>query len=264
MNYQFLDSGEGRKWEQFGPYVLERPAPVALWPRQTKITSDASFSRDRKWEGKIPEAWEVEWGAIRFHVAPTDFGHIGLFPEHRVVWDKVRSRLRAKMRVLNLFAYSGGVTLAAAQAGAVVCHLDAAKGMVAWAKRNADLNGLGQASIRWIVDDALKFVRRELKRRSYYDAIILDPPSFGRGSRGEVFQIEEDLIPLLQGCRAILAPQEASGFLVVSCHTPGWTPLVLEQLLTPLFTHACLSTELMQTAPSGVCLPAGSMAWVEV
>ena len=206
-SYQLLDSGDGKKIERFGPVSLVRPAAGAVWePEHRRLwkNADAEFSRERegwRWErnGRLPEQWEATHHQLRFILKRTDFGHVGLFPEHAAIWDWVRSRIaeRPAIQVLNLFAYSGGATLAAAAAGAQVCHVDASKGMVEWARENAALNGLEQHPIRWIVDDVFKFLAREARRGRRYDGIILDPPSFGRGKRGEVFKVEEDLIPLL-------------------------------------------------------------------
>ena len=163
---------------------------------------------------------------MKMRVQPTEFGHVGIFPEQRPLWKKIQD-LSEKARVLNLFAYSGGSSVAAALGGGSVCHLDASKGMVDWARENAALNGL--SSIRWIVDDVTKFLGREDRRGSRYDGIILDPPSFGRGSKGEVFKIEEDIIHLLSLCRTCLS--EAPRFVLLSCHTPGFTPTTLHHLL---------------------------------
>src|SRR3989344_2704065 len=165
---------------------------------------------------------------MTWRIAPTDFGHLGLFPEHVSLWQWMSQQMHRGDKVLNLFAYSGGGTVIAAQAGALVCHLDASKGMVDWAKDNALRNGLEKAPIRWIVDDAMKFLKREIKRGSRYEGILLDPPTFGRGSQGEVFKIEEGILPLLELCKAVLSTQPR--FLVFSCHTPGLTPLVLQHL----------------------------------
>lgn len=175
---------------------------------------------------------------ITFTIHPTDFGHLGVFPEQKPFWEAIRSSCakRKGCSVLNLFAYSGGSTLAAAQGGAHVCHLDASKGMVQQARENAAINNLQNAPIRWITEDVMKFLQREIRRGSHYDAIILDPPSFGRGSKGEVFKIEEDILPLLKACRTCLS--ENPLFLLFSCHTPGFSPLtmryLLEDALSPL------------------------------
>ena len=202
-----------------------RPCPQAIWrpqhPDQWK-KADALFSREQEnsWRMNraLPSSWIVEIGEVRFKIALTDFGHLGVFPEHAFLWTAMRPMIREKMRILNLFAYSGGVTLAAAQEGAQVCHVDASKGMVDWARENAALNELEKAPIRWIVDDAIKFLKREIKRQSFYDGIILDPPTFGRGNKGEVFKIERDLLILLDLCKELLS--EKKQFLILSCHTP--------------------------------------------
>lgn len=241
-HYTLVDSGNGRKLERFGPYLLSRPCSQAVWnpqlPNKEWDKADAVFSREQenKWIQKrsLPVEWQIEVAGLRFKISPTDFGHLGIFPEQSPFWEWIQSTIKAhatpafKPRVLNLFAYSGGSTLAAAKAGAAVCHLDAAKGMVAWARENAVLNHLEQAPIRWIVEDVKKFLARELKRGSRYEGIILDPPSFGRGTKGEVFKIEETIVPLLQDCRALLSDQ--SLFLLFSCHTPGFSPLVMHHL----------------------------------
>ena len=242
--YCLLDSGNGRKLEQFGPAILDRPCAQAVWrpclSPAAWARADASFTRD---EGKhwqfhrpLPEAWQVRLEGLTFEVQPTDFGHVGIFPEHVRAWrwlQALKQRLapaHPPLSVLNLFAYSGGATVAAARLGFRVCHLDASRKMVTWARRNADLNGLSDAPVRWIVDDVQKFLKREQRRAELYDGIILDPPSFGRGSRQELFKIDTHLLDLLGICRAVLAPQP--GFLFLSCHTPGYTPLVLEHLLS--------------------------------
>lgn len=248
--YTLLDSGEGRKLERFGEYVLSRPCSQAVWrpqlPQSAWEAADAIFSRDQenKWTTKrtLPEEWRVEAAGITFKIAPTDFGHLGLFPEQKTFWEWIYNTLRPyatstfRPRLLNLFAYSGGVTLAAAKAGASVCHLDASKGMVTWARENAAINHLEEAPIRWIVEDVKKFLIREQRRGSRYDAIVLDPPSFGRGAKGEVFKIEEDIIPLLKDCRSLLS--ENPIFFLFSCHTPGFTPVALKNLMEQLF-HGC-------------------------
>jgi len=264
-DYQLLDSGNGRKLERFGPYTLIRPCPQAVWRPQRPESwghADATFARDKqdRWVERsgLPEGWIVEIGAVRFKIAPTDFGHLGVFPEHAFLWNAMRPLIRKKMRILNLFAYSGGVTLAAAQEGAEVCHLDASKGMVDWARENAAINQLANAPVRWIVDDAIKFLKREVKRQSFYEGVILDPPTFGRGSKGEVFKIEQDLLELLEHCRAVLSPQKA--FLIFSCHTPGFTPVVLQQVIGQLFQPNSLEVGEMKLESEHFCIPSGCYA----
>lgn len=249
-HYSLIDSGDGRKLERFGQYILARPASQAVWkphyPDQWE-KAHALFSRaeDNRWHHKIslPESWNIEVSGIRFQLRCTDFGHLGIFPEQRLAWEWIQETISSEItqtqrqiNVLNLFAYSGGSTLAAAKAGAHVCHLDASPGMVAWAGDNARLNGLDKAPIRWIIDDVNKFLIRELKRGRKYDAIILDPPTFGRGSKGELFKIEEHLSPLLEKCRALLSDNPL--FVLLSCHTPGITPMCLHHMMAQMMHDA--------------------------
>ncbi len=235
-----IDSGHQLKLEQFGPYRLIRPSSQALWaprlPKKEWERADASFSRDGKegWEmvRPLPSSWEVEVAGIHFQLKPTAFGHLGIFPEQAPLWSWIQQTIhneRKKITLLNLFAYTGGATFAAALGGASVTHVDAAKGMLLWAKENARLNQLEKASIRYIIEDARKFLSKEKKRGVKYDAIILDPPTFGRGNRGEVFKIERELPALLDECVALFSSTPL--FLLLSSHTPGYTPLVLKQLL---------------------------------
>lgn len=244
--YTLLDSGDGRKLERFGRFTISRPCSQAVWdPCLDKShwdKADAIFLRegDTKWifnNSKANSQWQTEAAGINFNISPTDFGHLGLFPEQRDFWQwiietitKSSERRNQPIQVLNLFAYSGGATLAAAKAGAHVCHLDASKGMVEWARENASLNNLEKAPIRWIVDDVRKFLARELRREKHYDAIILDPPSFGRGSKGEIFKIEEHIREILSQCRQLLTKQPL--FLLFSCHTSGFTPIAMHHLLS--------------------------------
>ena len=240
--YALIDSGNGRKLERFGPYLLSRPCSQAVWAPQLSIAewdkADAIFSRDNenKWTSRrpLPSQWQIEVAGIRFKISPTDFGHLGIFPEQKPFWEWIQSTIKShatpsfKPRILNLFAYSGGSTLAAAKGGATVCHLDASKGMVTWGRENADLNHLHDAPIRWIIEDVKKFLFREQKRGSRYEGIILDPPSFGRGTKGEIFKIEETIVSLLHDCRSLLSDHPL--FMLFSCHTPGFSPLVMKHL----------------------------------
>ncbi len=263
-NYQLLDSGDGQKWERFGEYTLLRPCAQAVWRPSLKVPVDGTFNRDEKWafHKKLPKSWTVLHGGVEFQISPTDFGHLGVFPEHADLWEGVRPLLRKGARVLNLFAYSGGATLAAAQEGAEVCHVDASKGMVDWARQNAALNQLQKAPIRWIVDDVMKFLRREKKRESLYDAIVLDPPTFGRGSQGEVFKIERDIIPLLELCSELLTKKPL--FVIFSCHTPGFTPLCMRHLLGQTMPKGTLEVgEMALHSPETLSIPSGSFAkWI--
>jgi 23S rRNA (cytosine1962-C5)-methyltransferase len=246
--YQLLDSGNLRRLERLGPYVIDRPALQAVWEPALPVTqwkrADAVYERSGgddggKWKfsRKIDRDFDMLFGSLMFHIKLTNFGHLGLFPEQLENWDWLRRAIRERLRrtndrnlyVLNLFGYTGGSTLAASQAGAHLVHVDAAKGVVDWARKNAQLSGLVDRPIRWIVDDALKFVKREERRGHVFQGVILDPPTFGRGPQGEVFKIEDDLVPLLQAVRAILAKDAL--FVLYSCHTPGFTPITLENQL---------------------------------
>ena len=261
-SYELIDSGHGKKWERFGPFTLCRPCPQAVWHPQKNCEADASFSREggNAWvfRKKMPEEWEIVIRGVKMKISLTDFGHLGVFPEHAALWDSMRKHIEKKTRVLNLFAYSGGATLAAAQEGAECCHVDASKGMVDWARENAARNQLQGASIRWIVDDVSKFLKREEKRASLYDGIILDPPTFGRGGKGEVFKIEDEILPLLDLCKRVLSKQPR--FVIFSCHTPGFTPIVLGQLLEQVFGKKGEVGEMVLESKHGFSIPSGAFA----
>ena len=269
-DYQLLNSGNGRKLEQFGSILINRPSLQAVWkPVQPFLKSDATFTRDPdgKWDfsSNQAESWLVDVAGIKFKLSFTDFGHLGIFPEQRSLWQWIRdcvSREKREVRVLNLFAYSGGSTLAAAQGGARVTHLDASKKMVSWAKENAALNQL--EGIRWIVDDVRKFLKREIKRGVRYDAIILDPPSFGRGAKGEVFKIEKDLNEVLESCQTLLSDQPL--FFLLTCHSPGYTPIVLQHLLSQMFDGSIDCGEmLLEGKEKTLPIPSGCFArWCRV
>jgi 23S rRNA (cytosine1962-C5)-methyltransferase len=270
--YSLVDSGDQQKLERFGDVLIARPCSQALWhpalPKLEWDKADAHFSRDggNAWnfKRKLPDSWFSEVEGVRFKISPTDFGHLGVFPEHSLLWNSMREAIRTRKEpphILNLFAYSGGATLAAASAGARVCHVDASKGMVAWARENAQLNSLASAPIRWIVDDVTKFLTREIKRGVRYDGIILDPPSFGRGSRGEVFKIEKDIHDLLHLCRQLLT--EHPLFLMFTTHTPGMTPLVMNHLLKQKMQalRGKIETgEMILPSTTGINVPCGSFA----
>lgn len=270
-SYEYLDSGDGLKLERFGPYVLSRPCAQAVWkkrlPEKTWQEADATFTREpeNRWIKKkgLPAEWSCDVDGLLFKIQPTDFGHLGIFPEQRAQWKWMRETLKKnpKRSALNLFAYSGGATLSSAQGGAELCHLDASKGMVAWARENAALNKLDGAPIRWIIDDVSKFLERELRRGRQYDAIILDPPTFGRGAQGELFKIEEAITDLLKKCVSLLTPKPL--FILFSCHTPGFTPIVLENLLKDATGHlkgSMVSGEMLLEGKVGAPLPSGAFA----
>lgn len=270
--YFLLDSGNQQKLERFGEYTIIRPCSQALWrpsrPQAEWDLAHASFSREEgnawKFKKKLPKSWFIEIEEVRFKISPTDFGHLGVFPEHSLFWKPMKDSIYKRKdlpHILNLFAYSGGATLTAAQAGARVCHLDASKGMVAWARENAMHNQLSSAPIRWIVDEAVKFLKREIKRGVRYDGIILDPPSFGRGNKGEVFKIERDIHELLNLCRQLLSNHPL--FVLLTTHTPGMTPIVMGHLMqqTMQGKHGRIETgEMLLASTTGIDIPSGSFA----
>ncbi|MFZ0564593.1 MAG: class I SAM-dependent methyltransferase [Chlamydiales bacterium] len=272
-DYALIDSGRGEKLERFGEVTLIRPCAHALWhPRSAKSVwkqAHARFSREEgnQWEiyKPFPQTWEVCIEKIMFKLKATSFGHLGIFPEHQMHWRWIRQQI-VEMgftpQILNLFAYSGGATLAAASENASVSHVDAAKGMVEWARENAALNGLEKCPVRWIVEDVKKYLGRAFRREIRYDAIVLDPPTFGRGRSKEVFKIERDILNLLESCVALLSKRPR--FLLLSCHTPGFTPLVLKQLLIETTLHLGGRVESGEMAlPGPVELPSGTFArWI--
>jgi 23S rRNA (cytosine1962-C5)-methyltransferase len=222
MTYRLIDSGDYEKLEQFGDYTLIRPCMKATWPKKHPELWIAS---------ELPESWVTEIGGILFKLSLRPGGQIGVFPEHAAIWETLQGK-----ESLNLFAYTGGATIALARHGSV-CHVDASKAAVEWAKENAALNGV--ENIRWIVEDAMTFLRREVERGKRYDTIVLDPPSFGRGPKGEIFKLEKDLIPMLELCRA-LHPK----IVVLSCHTTGITPSQLTKMAAKVFSGKIESGEL--------------------
>lgn len=272
--YQLLDFGRGRRLERFGSLLLDRPCPTAenqpfadpsRWPM-----ADARFDKGEgqtgQWTPAISAEWLVAAMGLRLVLRPTQFGHLGLFPEHAVHWPWLAKQVarRPGCRVLNLFAYTGAATLAAAQAGAAVTHVDSAKNIVAWARRNAEQSGLADASIRWIVEDASKFVRREAKRGNRYDAVLLDPPSYGHGAHGEVWRLSKHLEPLLRYCVELLTEQPLC--LLVSCHTPGFDADRLQRMLVASLPGkpGCITGGSMQlTTVAGRTLPCGAFARYE-
>ena len=257
-DYELIDSGDGRKFERFGKYTLVRPCSQALWqPRDVASWSRAAATFDREegnhWHGRssLPKEWTITTAGITFKLSGTDFGHLGIFPEQRAQWKWIQEKLKGlkveglkgcdgdavqRPRVLNLFAYSGGSTLAAALGGAEVCHLDASKGMVQWARENAALNGLAEHPIRWITDDVHKFLQREIRRARKYDAVIFDPPTFGRGANGEMYKIERDLKRTIELVRGVLS--ERPLFVLFSSHTPGLSCIVAENIVSQAFPSA--------------------------
>jgi 23S rRNA (cytosine1962-C5)-methyltransferase len=241
-DYEFIDSGDGEKLERFGEFLLIRPEPKALWKKTLPVSTwekiDAKYIQNEnngKWVFKktLPPNWQIKWNELIFEVRPTVFKHTGVFPELASLWKFIQQKIKSAGRpinILNLFAYTGGSTLAASSAGASVTHLDASKSIVSWASKNAELSGLKQKPIRWIVDDSLAFVKREIKRGTKYDAIIMDPPKFGRGSDGQVWKIEDDLPKLLDLCKQILTPSPL--FFIINAYSVAFSALTLENLLS--------------------------------
>jgi 23S rRNA (cytosine1962-C5)-methyltransferase len=230
-DYELIDAGGGARLERFGSHVVDRPHPGALGPRRERdawLAADLRFERDRGWSGRAASAgaWTIRLDAVTLELRTTDAGQVGVFPEHAEMRPWLLERHAGT--VLNLFAYTGLLTLSLAASGTAVTHVDAARPAITWARRNAELSGLGDRPVRWIVDDARAFVAREARRGRRYDGVILDPPTYGHGTGGRAWRLEDDLADLLDGCRTILAPD---GFALVTAHTPGLDPHRLGNLL---------------------------------
>jgi len=245
-DYEVLDTSAGEKLERWGDYILVRPDPQVIWNTPHKVREwkqkNGHYHRSNKGGGQweffdLPEQWEISYGNLKFHLKPFHFKHTGLFPEQAVNWEWSGNLIREakkknpgkEIKVLNLFAYTGGATVACADAGTAVTHVDASKGMVTWAKENAAASGLANAPIRYLVDDCVKFVEREIRRGNHYDAIIMDPPSYGRGPKGEIWKIEEKIFPLVQLCTKVLADKPL--FFLINSYTTGLQPAVLSYML---------------------------------
>ena len=245
-DYEVLDTSAGEKLERWGDYILVRPDPQVIWNTPHKVREwkqkNGHYYRSNKGGGQweffdLPEQWEISYGNLKFHLKPFHFKHTGLFPEQAVNWEWSGNLIREakkknpgkEIKGLNLFAYTGGATVACADAGAAVTHVDASKGMVTWAKENAAASGLANAPIRYLVDDCVKFVEREIRRGNHYDAIIMDPPSYGRGPKGEIWKIEEKIFPLVQLCTKVLADRPL--FFLINSYTTGLQPAVLSYML---------------------------------
>ncbi|WP_349255140.1 class I SAM-dependent methyltransferase [Acetivibrio sp.] len=272
-DYELIDTGNGEKLERWGKYILRRPDPQIIWPIKDEKglwkKADAHYHRSQsgggRWEfkKKLPERWKISYQDLSFYIEPTGFKHTGLFPEQAVNWkwmiDKIRSASR-KINVLNLFAYTGGATVACAYANASVCHVDAAKGMVQWAKENLALSGLADRSVRFITDDVIKFVQREKRRGRQYDAIIMDPPSYGRGPRGEIWKIEDALYGFVEECLDVLSPKPL--FFLINSYTTGFSPTVICNILKMTVgkrfggTVSCGEVGIPASS-SGIVLPCG-------
>ena len=277
QDYKLLDATDGYRLESWGGVILVRPDPQIVWKFEKKSPmwekAHAVYHRSSKgggeWEyrKKFPAEWNIKYDNMTFKVTPTGFKHTGIFPEQATNWDeyaKMIAKEGRELNILNLFGYTGGATLACAAAGAKVCHVDASKGVVAWGKENAQLSGLSDRPIRWIVDDCIKFVQREIRRGNKYDGIIMDPPSYGRGPNGEVWKLEDNIFELLQLCSQILSDDPL--FVAVNSYTTGVSPSVMEYMLDVMMRDKYKGTvsaqEIGLTVQStGMALPCGSTAF---
>jgi 23S rRNA (cytosine1962-C5)-methyltransferase len=274
-DYSIIDASNGEKLEQWGKYTLIRPDPQIIWktPRENAAWARADGHYIRSSEGggqwqdsNLPQEWHIEYKNLKFALKPMGFKHTGLFPEQAVNWDLMAEKIRSAgrpIKVLNLFAYTGGATLACAWAGATVTHVDAAKGMVLWAKENAALSGLANKPVRYIVDDCIKFVSREIRRGNHYDAVVMDPPSYGRGPGGEVWKLEDGIYDLLALCLGVLSDDPL--FFLLNSYTTGLSPSVMAYLIGTTvggrFGGSVTADEIgLNVRESGLVLPCGASA----
>ena len=272
-DYRVIDTSSGEKLEQWGQAILRRPDPQVIW-KTNRVNplwhnADAVYNRASSgggtWEynKRLPESWTIDYKKLKFKIKPTGFKHTGLFPEQAVNWDYFMDRIKEANRpvkVLNLFAYTGGATLACLHAGASVCHVDASKGMVNWAKENAVLSNLDKKPVRWIIDDCEKFIQREIKRGSKYDGIIMDPPSYGRGPNGEVWRLEEQVYDLVKNCSKLLSDDAL--FFAINSYTTGLSPSVMSYILGSLIEGGEVSSSEigLPVKDTKMNLPCGSTA----
>lgn len=275
-DYELLDTSHGERLERWGNIILIRPDPQVIWNTERKHPlwkkANARYKRSNTGGGawqvytKIPDQWTIRYKSLTFGLKPMGFKHTGVFPEQAVNWDfqmDVIKKTKGQMNVLNLFAYTGGATLATASAGAKVCHVDASKGMTAWARENAAISSMSEMPIRWIVDDCVKFVQRECRRGKKYDGIIMDPPSYGRGPGGEVWKLEEQLFDLVNLCMPLLSND--AKFFMLNSYTTGLSPSVMEYLIgsviCPKLGGSVSSSEIgLRVSSTGLILPCGSTA----
>lgn len=279
-DYELLDTSRGRRLERWGNVILVRPDPQIIWNTQQENPlwkqAHAVYNRSNSGGGswkilkKHPEVWKISYNELSFQIKTMGFKHTGVFPEQAANWDfvdkKIKSSMKSsnrKLNVLNLFAYTGGATLACANAGAEVCHVDASKGMVAWARENAVVSGLKDKPVRWIVDDCVKFIQREIRRGRKYDGIIMDPPSYGRGPNGEVWKIEDQLFDLVTLCAEVLSDDPV--FFIINSYTTGLSPAVMQYLLGTTIEkkyggHTSADEIGLPVTESGLVLPCGSTA----
>ena len=272
-DYEVIDCSNGEKLERWGDYLLVRPDPQVIWNTKKNHKGwkqmNGHYHRSKKGGGEweffsLPQQWQIHYGSLTFNLKPFSFKHTGLFPEQATNWDWFSEKIRnagRPVKVLNLFAYTGGATLAAAAAGAHVTHVDASKGMVGWAKENAAASGLADAPIRWLVDDCMKFVEREIRRGNKYDGIIMDPPSYGRGPKGEIWKIEDNIWDFV-GLTAQLLSDDALFFLINS-YTTGLQPAVLSYMMNSTLTkkfggHVEAEEIGLPVTESGLVLPCGA------
>ena len=276
IDYELLDASRGERLERWGDIILIRPDPQILWdtPRKDPRWKQAHARYHRsntgggQWERyrPIPDSWQIQYGDLKFALKPMGFKHTGLFPEQAVNWDLMASLIKKEgrpVRVLNLFGYTGAATLACVAAGAHVTHVDASKGMVAWGKENAVSSGLADKPMRWLVDDCLKFVQREQRRGNTYDAILMDPPSYGRGPGGEVWKLEEQIYPLVAECVKLLSDDPL--FFLINSYTTGLSPSVMQYVLGTLLPkriggHLSADEIGLPVTNSGLVLPCGATA----
>jgi len=271
--YEVIDTSSGEKLERWGDQILIRPDPQVIWKTKKKDRRwkkpNGHYHRSSRGGGSweffdLPQQWDLHYDQLTFHLKPFKFKHTGVFPEQAVNWDWFSGLIRSAdrpVRVLNLFAYTGGATLSAAKAGASVVHVDAAKGMVTWARENAQASGLSEAPIRWLVDDCLKFVQREIRRGNTYEGIIMDPPSYGRGPKGEIWKIEDNVYELIRLCTELLSDKPL--FFLINSYTTGLQPAVLSYMLGSLigkqYGGKVESDEIgLTVTDSGLVLPCGA------
>lgn len=278
-DYEVIDTSMGEKLERWGSYLLVRPDPQVIWNTEKKHKGwrekNGHYHRSSKGGGEweffqLPQEWSVHYKTLTFHLKPFSFKHTGLFPEQAANWDWFSEKIRQAgrpIKVLNLFAYTGGATLSAAAAGAQVTHVDASKGMVAWAKENAKASGLADAPIRWLVDDCVKFAEREIRRKNHYDAVIMDPPSYGKGPKGEIWKMEDSIFPFLELCSQLLSDRPL--FFLISSYTTGLQPAVLSYMMNTLlvkkFGGRVTAEEIgLPVTESGLVLPCGASGRYEI
>lgn len=276
-DYELIDCSDGERLERWGEYILVRPDPQVIWKTEKKnplwFRPNGIYHRSKtgggKWEirGKLPAFWNITYGDLSFNIRTMGFKHTGLFPEQAVNWDSIGNVIKSAgrpVKVLNLFAYTGGATIACLAAGASVVHVDASKGMVAWAKENAVSSSLADRPVRWIVDDCIKFVQREIRRNNKYDIIIMDPPSYGRGPGGEIWKLEDEVYSFVELCSSLLSDDAL--LMLINSYTTGLSPSVMEYILASTvrsrFAGKTTSSEIgLPVSSSGMVLPCGASAF---